>query len=85
MIKYENKLSSLSNQEDDRALRNEQSFIRKKIDEVKNEIRQLENNLQFFKNAKDDNPLVLEVQKNIAKHKENLDVWKTKLQKIKQL
>lgn len=85
MIKYENKLNSLSNQEDDRALRNEQSFIRKKIDDVNGEIRQLENNLQFFKNAKDDNPLVLEVQKNISKHKENLDVWKAKLQKIRQL
>ncbi len=85
MIKYENKLSSLSNQSDDRALQNERSFIRKKIDDVKSEIRQLENNLQFFKNAKDDNPLVKEVQNNIEKHKENLEVWKAKLIKIKQL
>lgn len=85
MIKYENKLSSLSNQEDDRALRNEQNFIRKKIDETHGEIRQLENNLQFFKHAKDDNPLVIEVHKNIAKHKETLEVWKEKLKKIKQL
>ncbi|WP_109298760.1 DUF349 domain-containing protein [Aquimarina sp. AU474] len=85
MIKYENKLSSLSNQSDDRALRNEQSFIRKKIDDVKSEIRQLENNLQFFKNAKDDNPLVKEVMQNIEKHKESLEVWKAKLIKIKQL
>ncbi len=85
LIKYENKLNALSNQTDDRALRSEQSFIRKKIDDVNSEIRQLENNLQFFKNAKDDNPLVLEVQKNIEKHRENLDVWKAKLIKIKQL
>ncbi len=85
LIKYENKLNSLSNQSDDRALRNEQNFIRKKIDDVNGEIRQLENNLQFFKNAKDDNPLVQEVQKNIAKHRENLEVWKAKLKKIKQL
>ncbi len=85
LIKYDNKLSSLSNQSDDRALRNEQNFIRKKIDEVNGEIRQLENNLQFFKNTKDDNPLVQEVQKNIQKHKETLEVWKAKLLKIKQL
>ncbi|MEW7280792.1 DUF349 domain-containing protein [Aquimarina sp. 2201CG1-2-11] len=85
LIKYENKLSSLSNQTDDRALRNEQNFIRKKIEEVNGEIRQLENNLQFFKHAKDDNPMVLDVQKNIAKHRENLEVWKEKLKKIKQL
>ncbi|MBQ0735772.1 DUF349 domain-containing protein [Aquimarina celericrescens] len=85
LIKYDNKLNTLSNQTDDRALRNEQNFIRKKIDEVKGEIRQLENNLQFFKNTKDDNPLVKEVQKNIQKHKETLEVWKAKLVKIKQL
>ncbi|WP_103070670.1 DUF349 domain-containing protein [Aquimarina sediminis] len=85
LIKYENKLHSLSNQTDDRALRNEQNFIRKKIDEVNGEIRQLENNLQFFKHAKDDNPLVMDVQKNIEKHRESLEVWKAKLNKIRQL
>ncbi len=85
LIKYENKLNTLSNQTDDRALKNEQNFIRKKIDEVKGEIRQLENNLQFFKNTKDDNPLVKEVQNNIQKHRETLEVWKAKLVKIKQL
>ncbi|PKV52195.1 uncharacterized protein DUF349 [Aquimarina sp. MAR_2010_214] len=85
LIKYENKLNTLSSQSDDRALRNEQSFIRKKIDEVNGEIRQLENNLQFFKHAKDDNPMVRDVRKNIEKYKENLDVWKAKLNKIKQL
>lgn len=85
LIKYENKLNTLSSQTDDRALKNEQNFIRKKIDEVHAEIRQLENNLQFFKHAKDDNPLVRDVQKNIQKHRENLEVWKAKLKKIKQL
>lgn len=85
MIKYENKINSLSNDTDDRALRNEQNFIRKKIDEVHGEIRQLENNLQFFKNAKPNNPLVMEVHKNIAKHKDTLEVWKEKLKKLKQL
>ncbi len=85
LIKYENKLDSLSNQSDDRALKNEQVFIRKKIEEVNGEIRQLENNLQFFKNAKDDNPMVVDVRNNIQKHKDNLEVWKAKLRKIKQL
>lgn len=85
LIKYENKLNTLSEQTDDRALRNEQNFIRKKIEEVNGEIRQLENNLQFFKHAKDDNPMVRDVKQNIEKHKENLDVWKAKLKKIKQL
>ena len=75
----------MSNHSDDRVLNNERNFIRKKIDEVKGEIRQLENNLQFFINTDDDNPLVQEVHKNIAKHKDELEVWKAKLKKIKQL
>ena len=60
-------------------------FIRKKIDEIKSEINQLENNLQFFSNVDDDNPLVKEVHKNISKHKEALKVWELKYSKIKKL
>ncbi len=85
LIKFENKLDELSNAEDSRYLDNERLFIRKKIDEVKSEINQLENNLQFFTNVKDDNPLVKEVHANIARHKDSLTLWKTKLSKIKAL
>jgi len=83
MIKYENKLSSIVSQEDERKLQNEQYFIRKKIDETKAEIRQLENNLGFFQHVPDDNPLVVDVHKNINRHKEQLDVWQKKLRKVK--
>ncbi|MFY0712824.1 DUF349 domain-containing protein [Seonamhaeicola sp. NFXS20] len=85
MIKFENKLDNLNNPEDTRNLDNERAFIRKKIDEVKGEINQLENNLQFFTNVEDDNPLVKEVRNNIKAHKESLKLWKIKLQKIKEL
>lgn len=85
MLKFENKLENLSNAKDSRFLDNERSFIRKKLDEVKGEINQLENNLLFFKHVKDDNPLVKEVHNNINKHKESLALWKTKLSKIKEL
>ena len=85
MIKYQNKLDTLSNPDDTRNLDNERNFIRKKIDEVKGQINQLENNLQFFTNVDQDNPLVKEVHTNIKKHREALDVWKAKLSKIKEL
>ncbi|KJD33612.1 chromosome segregation protein [Tamlana nanhaiensis] len=86
MIKFENKLDTLSAaSEDTRDLDNERAFIRKKIDEVKSQINQLENNLQFFTNVDDDNPLVKEVKNNIKAHKESLNLWKTKLSKIKEL
>tara|TARA_B100000508_G_scaffold140668_1_gene142730 strand:+ start:76 stop:2070 length:1995 start_codon:yes stop_codon:yes gene_type:complete len=85
LIRFENKLNALVSQEDERKLQNEQYFISKKIQEVKSEIRQLENNLGFFQHVEKDNPLVKEVYKNIARHKEELEVWKAKMKKLKSL
>ena len=85
MIKYENKLDSLKSPNDTRSLDNERSFIRKKMDEVKGQINQLENNLQFFTNVNDDNPLVKDVHNNIQKQKDSLEILKAKLRKIKEL
>jgi len=82
LLKYNGKLATLSN--DQRSLDNEHNFIRKKIDEVKAEINQLENNLQFFSNVEDDNPLVKEVHQNIDRHKSELTLWEEKLRKVKQ-
>lgn len=82
LLKYNGKLATLSN--DQRSLDNEHNFIRKKIDEVKAEINQLENNLQFFSNVEDDNPLVKEVHQNIERHKSELTLWEEKLRKVKQ-
>ena len=79
MIKYDNKLNNL----DDRKIKNEHFFITKKIDEKKDAIRQLENNLGFFQHVDDDNPMVKEVKNNIKKHKEELELWKEKLKKLK--
>lgn len=85
MLKYENKVQALNDADDDKKLRNEHYFLTKKIEETRAEIRQLENNLQFFSNVDEDNPLVQDVHKNIADHKEQLEVWKEKLRKIKSL
>ncbi len=85
MIKFENKLESISDSDNNRDLDNERLFIRKKIDEVKSQINQLENNLQFFTNVEDDNPLVKEVRNNIKSHKDNLELWQTKLSKLKEM
>ena len=85
MIRFENKLNSLVSQEDERKLQNEEFFISKRITDAHDEIRQLENNLGFFRHTEEDNPLVKEVQKNIAEQKEQLEVWKSKLVKIRSL
>jgi len=85
LIKFENKLDQLTSGDDTKALDNERFYIQKKVDEIKGEINQLENNLQFFSNVKSDNPLVKDVHKNIKKHKDSLVLWTTKLKKIKSL
>ena len=84
LLKYDNKLATMANANDTRSLDNEHNFIRKKIGDIKGEINQLENNLQFFSNVDDNNPLVKDVFKNIEKHKSDLNTWKAKLKKIKQ-
>jgi hypothetical protein len=75
----------IASDEDDRKLKNEEFFISKKVVEVKDEIRQLENNLLFFKHVKDDNPLVKEVHNNIDRQKEQLETWIEKLKKIRSI
>jgi hypothetical protein len=88
MMRFSNRIDSLSDSNDTRKLDNEKIFLMRKIEEVQNEIFQLENNIQFFantKNAKKENSIVLEVRKNIAIHKESLDVWKDKLKQLRNL
>ncbi|WP_264551375.1 DUF349 domain-containing protein [Flavobacterium sp. N2038] len=88
MMRFANRIDSLSDSNDTRKLDNEKIFLMRKIEEVQNEIFQLENNIQFFtntKNAKKENSIVLEVRKNIAIHKESLEVWKDKLKQLRNL
>ncbi|MBP6180680.1 DUF349 domain-containing protein [Flavobacterium sp.] len=88
MIRFANRMDNLSENNDTRKLDNEKIFLMRKIEEVQNEIFQLENNIQFFtntRNAKKENSIVLEVRKNIAIHKESLDVWKEKLKQLRNL
>ncbi|AWX43351.1 uncharacterized protein HME9304_00339 [Flagellimonas maritima] len=82
LLKYGDKMKQLAKADDSLAISNERTFIRRKIDESKSEVRQLENNLQFFSNTSEDNPLVKDVVKNINQHKEALETWKAKLKKL---
>jgi hypothetical protein len=84
MARFANRLDNLANS-DTRRLDNEKVFIMRKIDEVQHEIFQLENNIQFFANAKADNPMVKEVVKNIERQKEELATWKEKLKQLRNL
>ena len=86
MMRFSNRIEQLAGSEDSRKLENEKVFLMRKIEEVKAEVNQLENNIQFFqntKNAKKENSIVTEVRKNIAKHKDELEILKEKLKTLR--
>lgn len=82
LMKYGDKLSQLATSDNEYALAKEKSFIKKKMDECKTEMRQLENNLEFFSNASEDSPIVKDVISKIEKHHNELETWKEKLKKV---
>ena len=88
MMRFTNRMDHLSDSNDTRKLEGEKIFLTRKIEEVQAEIFQLENNIQFFtntKNAKKENSIVLEVRKNIEKHKEEMAVLRDKLKKLREI
>ncbi|WP_397446088.1 DUF349 domain-containing protein [Polaribacter sp. R77954] len=85
MLKFTNVVDGYVADNDVRKLDSEQLFVRKKIDEIVREIQQLENNLGFFSNAKDDNPLVVNVKNRVNEFKDDLAIWKQKLGYLKKL
>ena len=84
-LKFKNLLDSYVENNDYKKLDGEQLFIRKKIDEIVREIQQLENNLSFFSISNKNNPLVLNVKSQVNGFKEELALWKEKLNYIKKL
>lgn len=82
---YESKLRDMYASDDSRSFDYEQIQLRKKIDEISGEIRQLENNLQFFNNVDSSNPMVRDVHKNIEKKRSELEEFQAKMNAIKRL
>ncbi|HLT66022.1 MAG TPA: DUF349 domain-containing protein, partial [Flavobacterium sp.] len=85
LIRYNNRLASVIEQQDNRKIQMELNFVQKKIEEVQSDILQLQNNSMFISNAKSDNPFMKEINKNIERHKEELELWKEKQEIIKNL
>ena len=83
-MRYSNRISELIQADDERKINSERIFLSRKIEEIQNSILQLENNIMFITGATDKNPLVAEVNKNIEKHKQELQVWKDKLSQLNQ-
>ena len=84
-LRFKSSVDGMLDQKNTRKLDSEQLFIRRKIDEITKEIKQLENNISFISNASEDNPLVKNVYKNIETYKKSLEVWKRKIDYMKKM
>lgn len=85
LIKYNERIERLAEEDDNDTIIREQLFIRRKIEELNAEVLQLENNLSFFSNVDEKNPLIRDVVKKINNQKTALETWKAKLQELKSL
>jgi len=83
-VRFKNKVARMSDQggaED--ALRKEESFLRKKLAEKKDELLKYENNMAFFAHAKPDNPLLVNALKNIEVMKKEVEDLTEKIKVLK--
>ena len=78
--KYETRLYFIKN--DKKLINEENNQLRKKIEDISGELNQLENNLEFFSESSNNNPLLIEVNNKIK----TLNIKKTLVEsKLKQL
>lgn len=83
MLRFNNRMEHLS-ERDEASINKERTYLRKRIEEVKDEIRQLENNIQFFNVSDPENPLFVEVKNNIERHRNELEILKEKLKTLRE-
>lgn len=83
LVKFTNRVENLLEEKDQKRIQREFTFLQRKVDEVQSDIIQLENNMMFISGADKNNPLMKEINKNIDRHKEELKLWKEKLDFLK--
>lgn len=82
-IRYENKMNSLSNNDgDDRQLRKEKDYLRKKMDDAKKELNTLETNMGFFTSTTANNPFMKEAEKKIKNQQLVIDDLQEKMKML---
>jgi hypothetical protein len=84
LIRFENKITSI-NQDNSRELNREEDGLRKKLDEAKKELQQLENNILFFAHVDEKNPIVRDVRKKIENQKEEVALLVEKIKMIRKM
>lgn len=82
-IRFENKMSSMAGDgNDDRQLRKEKDFLRKKLDEAKKELNTLETNMAFFSSSSSNNPFIKEAEKKIKNQQAVIDDIQEKMKML---
>ncbi|PTL98541.1 MAG: hypothetical protein DA394_08970 [Candidatus Arcticimaribacter sp.] len=71
--------------DNEEGLNKEHILLKKKIDESKTELIQLENNLAFFSTTSSESPMVQEVNAKIKKLNDQIEHWGNKVKQIKTL
>lgn len=84
-IQFKTKIESIVAEDDSPKLSEELYKLQQEAKKCKEELTILETNISFFKHAKDDNPLLLNVKKNIEKQKEKLITIKSRMDFVKSL
>ncbi len=84
-IQFKTKMEALVAEGDESKLNDELYRMQQSEKKCKEELTLLENNISFFKNAKDDNPLLKEVRKNIARQKEKFEEIKSRMTYLRSL
>ena len=84
-IQFKSKIEAIAAEDDKSKLSEELLKLQQSAKKCKEELSLLENNISFFKNAKDDNPLLKEVRKNIERQKEKFEEIKTRMAFVKSL
>ena len=81
MKKYETRLYFIKN--DEKLINDEHNQLRKKIEDISSELNQLENNLEFFSESSNSNPLLVEVNNKIKELNAKKTLVECKLKQIK--
>ncbi len=77
-----NKPRSSNRQADSRKGNSEEQILRRKISDLQNESIQFENNLEYFTDSSNDNPLFKDVTSKLTAINDKIEVFKKKLNKI---
>ena len=81
--KYETRLYFIKN--DKKLINDENNQLRKKIDDISNELNQLENNLEFFSESSNNNPLLVEVNNKIKTLNTKKTLVESKIKRLKSI